>query len=149
MKSKLDELNGERRPTTRHSLVRCGLPLFLAMVWTGCIQGVKLAADINPVGAYTLASVDGNKVPCTLTHEGQTRTVKFGVFTINADGTCSSKISFSVPTGGDASREVKAAYTRKGATLTMKWEGAGMTTGTVNGDTFTMNNEGMVFSYHK
>jgi hypothetical protein len=31
----------------------------------------------------------------------------------------------------------------------MRWAGAGMTTGTLEGDTFTMNNEGMSFSYHK
>jgi hypothetical protein len=46
-------------------------------------------------------------------------------------------------------REVKATYTRQGSKLTMQWEGAGMTTGTVEGDMFTMNNEGMVFSYRK
>ena len=42
-----------------------------------------------------------------------------------------------------------ASYTRQGSKLTMKWEGAGMTTGTAEGDTFTMNNEGMVFAYRK
>ena len=31
----------------------------------------------------------------------------------------------------------------------MKWQGAGMTIGTVEGDTFTMDNEGMVFVYKK
>ena len=72
-----------------------------------------------------------------------------GVFTINADGTCSSKIVFSMPSGGDSTREVKASYTRQGSTLTMKWEGAGMTTGTVTNNTFTMDNEGMIFAYRR
>jgi len=31
----------------------------------------------------------------------------------------------------------------------MNWQGAGTTIGTVEGDTFTMNNEGMVFAYRK
>ena len=31
----------------------------------------------------------------------------------------------------------------------MKWEGAGTTTGTVEGYTFTINTEGMIFAYRK
>ena len=94
-------------------------------------------------------SVDGKQVPCALTHEGTTLTVKSGVFTISGDGTCSSKIIFSVPSNGDVNREVKATYTRQGAKLTMKWEGAGITMGTVEGNTFTMDNQGMTFTYQK
>jgi hypothetical protein len=149
MKTELNERNDKQHQATRHSPLLCWLPLFLVMVWTGCKQEAKVAADINPIGTYTLESVDGKKVPCSLTHEGRTLTVGSGVFTINADGTCSSKTSFSVPGGSDAGREVKATYTRQGPTLTMKWEGAGMTTCIVEGETFTMNNEGAVFTYRK
>jgi len=31
----------------------------------------------------------------------------------------------------------------------MQWKGAGITTGTIEGSTFTMNNEGMKFVYKK
>ena len=31
----------------------------------------------------------------------------------------------------------------------MQWQGAGVTIGTVEGDTFTMENEGQVFLYRK
>lgn len=31
----------------------------------------------------------------------------------------------------------------------MKWQGARITTGTLEGETFTMNNEGIVFACHK
>jgi hypothetical protein len=51
--------------------------------------------------------------------------------------------------GRDAAIEVKATYTRDGQKLTMQWQGAGRTIGSVEGDTFTMNNEGMVFAYRK
>jgi hypothetical protein len=125
------------------------LPLLAVMVWTGCNPKAKVAADINPVGSFALVSVDGNKVPSTVQHEGPPLTVKSGIFIISADGTCSSKVVFSPPSGGEVSREVKATYTRQGPTLTMKWEGAGTTTGTVDGDTFTMNNEGMIFTYQR
>ena len=133
----------------RHSLPLCLLALFLVMVWAGCKQEAKVAAEINPVGNYALVSVDGNKVPCTVAHEGHTLTVKSGTFIINADGTCSSKMALSLPSGDNSSRVVKATYTRQGSKLNMRWEGAGTTTGTVDGDTFTMNNEGMILAYRK
>ena len=117
------------------------------MVSTGCNPKAKTAADISPVGSFALVSVDGQPVPYTVQHEGVPLTIKAGAFIIKADGTCSSKVVFSPTSGGESSHEVKATYTRQGPTLTMKWEGAGTTTGTIEGDIFTMNNEGMVFTY--
>lgn len=149
MKTEFNKTNNERRQTTRPFLTVCGLTVSLALAWAGCKQEGKVAAEINPAGTYTLVSVDSKAVPCALTHDGQAMTVKSGSFVITAEGTCSSKVTFSTPSGSEATREVKATYTRDGVTLTMKWEGAGMTTGTVEGDTFTMNNEGMIFAYHK
>lgn len=69
--------------------------------------------------------------------------------TVHADGTCSSRITFAPGSGKAVDRQVNASYTREGSTLTMKWEGAGMTTGNVNGNSFTMNNEGNVLAYRK
>ena len=156
MKSKQNELNREQGRTTRHFLQLCLLPLFMVVVCAGCKQEAKVAADaktvaataadINPVGTYALVTVDGNKVPCTVQHEGHTMTIKSGGFIINADGTCSSKMSLA---GRDTAIEVKATYTREGPKLTMQWQGAGMTIGTVEGDKFTMDNEGMVLVYQK
>lgn len=125
-------------------------PVLAVALFMGCKAQEKAAADINPVGAYTLVSVNGNQVPCELDHEGHKLAIKSGAFNINADGTCLSKMVFAPPgSSKDATREVKATYTRHAATLTMKWEGAGTTTGTVAGDTFTMNNEGMVLAYRR
>lgn len=133
------------------------LSLLMAVAWVGCKPAGnaatdkpgKTAVDVNPAGTYALMSVDGKQVPCALEHEGHSLTVKSGSFVINADGTCSTKTVFSPPSGNDVTREVKATYTREGSKLTMQWQGAGMTTGTVQDDTFTMNNEGMVFAYRK
>jgi hypothetical protein len=116
---------------------------------TGCKNETSASTAINPAGIYTLVSVDGKSVPCNLTHEGVTMIVKSGTFTINADGTCRSLSIFAVPPHPDVHRDVKATYTQNGTELTMHWEGAGMTKGQINGNTFTMNNEGMVFSYRK
>ncbi len=104
-------------------------------------------ADI--AGVYTLVSVNGTAVPMTLDHEGAKLVIRSGAFTINADGTCVSKMVFVPPPGQEVTREVKATYTRQGNKLTMQWEGAGTTEGTVEGATFSMNNEGMVLAYRK
>jgi len=157
MKSKQNELNGEQRQATRHLLQLCWLPLFMVLICAGCKQDAKVAADSNPkaaadsnpVGTYALESVAGNKVPCTVQHEGHALGVQSGSFTIKADGTCSTKTVFVPPSGTEATREVSATYTKEGSRLTMQWQGAGTTTGTMEGSTFTMDNEGMLFVYRK
>ena len=104
-------------------------------------------ADIT--GVYTLVSVNGKPVPADLAHEGVALQVRAGTFTIRADGTCGTKTTFVPPGGTELVREVSATYTQSGARLAMQWQGAGKTVGTVEGQTFTMNNEGMLFVYRK
>ena len=116
------------------------------MACAGCKKEAKVAAENGPAGTYRLVSVDGKRLPSNVDHEGHAMTINSGAFVINADGTCSSKMFLA---GRDAAIEVKATYTREGPKLTMKWQGAGMTSGTVAGDTFTMNNEGMIFAYRR
>ncbi len=103
----------------------------------------------EPVGSYTLIRVNEQKVPCRIQHAGQFLTVESGMFVFEADAGCRSQIDFVGPSGGKVRRDVRATYRRRGATLTMKWKGAGKTTGTLHGDTFTMNNEGMKFFYRR
>lgn len=100
-------------------------------------------------GSYTLVSINGTTLPFTVTHEGPGIQVTSGTFTIRPDGTCASVVAFLMPSGQAQSREVSAAYTREGSRLTMQWQGAGETNGTIEGDTFTMENEGQLFLYRK
>lgn len=129
--------------------------VLLALGLTGCQEASPSARALNAGGAlsiagdYTLVSVDGKTVPCVVSHEGHDVTVKSGVFTINADGTCRSQSIFCVEHYKDVHRVVDATYTMSGTDLKMRWKGAGTTTGSVNGGNFTMNNEGMIFAYRK
>ncbi len=138
----------ERRHNVR-LLFPLGLMLLVAVFWTGCKQETKASAQPDITGNYTLTAVDGKQVPCTINHEGASPTIKSGLFVISPDGTCSSKIEFSMASGPVTTREVKATYVREGSKLTMKWESAGTTLGVVQGNTFTMTNEGMVLAYSK
>ena len=108
----------------------------------------KVPNKIDPTGVYALIAVDGAKLPATISH-GAKMKVYSGTFTINVDKTCSSEIIFGPPSGDKSTRLVKATYTQEGSILHMKWIGAGRTTGTIKGNIFTMNNEGMMFVYKK
>ena len=149
MKTKPNTSNHKPQPVTPRLLGLCLIITSLTLAWTGCKNKTDGNASLNPSGVYALVGVDGKSVPCDMAHEGTALTIKSGAFTITADGHCSSQITFSVPSRGDMSREVKATYTRQGSELTMQWEGAGTTLGSVNGSAFTMTNEGMVFAYRK
>jgi hypothetical protein len=160
MKTNQNDLKREETHFWLRALGSCGLAVCLVLVLaaTGCQpqgkgadagqteKATTASAEVSPVGTYNLVSVDGKKVPCTLEHGGHNMTINSGSFSINADGTCGSKMTLA---GREAAIERKATYTRKDSKLTMKWQGAGTTLGTVEGDTFTMNNEGMVLAYRK
>ena len=100
-------------------------------------------------GSYTLVSINGGTLPYTMTNEPPGVRITSGTFTIRQDGTCASLVAFVMPSGQAQSREVSATYTRDGSKLTMAWQGAGVTNGTVEGGTFTMVNEGQTFRYRK
>ena len=129
--------------------------VLLALGLTGCTDSAPTAGKVNAgasvsiAGDYTLVSVDGKAVPCAVSHEGRDVTVKSGLLTLNADGTCRSQIVFSVSQSKDVNRVVEATYTLVGTNLTMRWKDAGTTTGSIQGSDFTMNNEGMIFAYQK
>ena len=129
--------------------LKCCFAVAVVLFISACQRQQTTANTGDPAGVYNLVSVDGKTVPASVTHEGATLQVRSGAFTINADGTCSSKMIFVPPSGTEATQEVSATYTKDGSKLTMQWKGAGKTVGSIDGNTFTMENEGMVFVYRK
>ena len=123
--------------------------LAAGLVMSACTKQESALNDADFAGVYALISVNGNPMPANITHGGAALQVRSGTFTINADGTCSTKTVFIPPSGTEAAKEVSAAYTKDGSRLTMQWKGAGKTVGTIQGKTFTMDNEGAVFVYRK
>lgn len=125
------------------------LALLLLIALAGCAPRSRSDAPRGAVGDYTLISVDGENVPCSLKHEGATMLVQSGMFNIFSNDTCRSAINFSIPPHKMMTREVTADYVRQGNELTMQWKGAGMTKGKLMGNEFIMTNEGMIFRYRK
>lgn len=120
----------------------------IALLTGGCHpQGSTTAEGIG--GVFVLQAVDGVALPARLKHGGATLEVRSGSMTFEANGTCVSRTSFVPPSGVEVKREVTADYVQDGTRLRMTWHGAGRTSGSLDGDTFTMNNEGMVFTYHR
>jgi hypothetical protein len=111
------------------------------------------AAEANKkgdvTGVYKLVAVNDLKVPTKIAHAGAVLEVRSGSFTIQADGKCSSKMVFVPPNGKETTLVRPATYNQQGSKLTMQWQGAGRTTGTVEGNRFRMENEDMVLVYQK
>lgn len=128
------------------------IPAFLVgttTLFVGCSATVERSVDAAAVGTYALVSVDGASVPARVRHDGASLEVRSGNFTIGSDGTCSTTTVFVAPSGAVVTRTVDARYSCDGARLTMRWKGAGTTVGTIDGSTFTMDNEGMSFVYRR
>lgn len=100
-------------------------------------------------GVFVLQSVNGLELPAKVVHGKSEVEVRSGSLTFHEDGTCVSRTVFVPPSGMEVSREVMAEYSRDGADLRMTWRGAGKTVGTIDGTTFTMNNEGMIYAYRQ
>ncbi len=101
---------------------------------------------------YNLVSIDGLQLPCSPMHEGgRVPEIAGGSLTVRSNGTFSGTLRFSNPNivvpGGDGKNP--GTYTREGNTLIMEHPGAGYTQATIEGDTLTMYNEGMLFVYQR
>lgn len=147
--------------TLFHTPVRPGKtnPLGLAIrVACAVLTGLSLAAcqskgsdsrtDV-PEGVYALASVNGQPVPATISHDGASLQIRSGTCTFGPKQSCSTTTVFVPPSGPELSRTASATYSARGADLSLRWKGAGHTSGRVDGATFTLNNEGMVLVYRK
>jgi len=152
MKPDRNKMSSRSLGSNSKILAACFL-LIGGLFLVACQQKVENANVIYPAADYTgnykLVAVDGSKVPATVSHDGMEMLVRSGTFEINADGTCISKTIFSPQSGYEVSRVANATYTRNGSELKMRWEGAGMTKGTIEREVFTMDNHGMIFVYSR
>lgn len=115
----------------------------------GCQRPAPRTGNEDISATYRLTKVDGKEIPAAISHEGARLDIRAGEFVIRTNGTCTSDMTFVPPSGQEVRRKVDASYTRTDRQLRMKWRGAGTTLGSVEGDHFTMTNEGMVLVYRR
>ncbi|MBT5709128.1 MAG: hypothetical protein HOI66_22640 [Verrucomicrobia bacterium] len=118
----------------------------------GCLSACSHrnpSATFSPVGTYQLVEVNGQAIPTTVHHGGIEIRVVSGQLVLTEAGDGLSETVFGPPAGAKVHRRVEASYTQSGNELLLRWKGAGMTKGTLGNEAFTMNNEGMIFSYRK
>jgi hypothetical protein len=110
---------------------------------------VRTATTPDHTGTYSLVTINGNALPFTPPHEGGAPEIRSSTFTLIADGTFSLTMTYGMPSGEVISRDFSGTYTRGGSVFSFQWTGAGSTTATLEGNTLTMNNEGVLYGYRK
>ena len=103
----------------------------------------------DDTGTYTLATVNGNKVPYTPVPEGSAQQVESGTFTLNTDGTVTHATNFGRIDGEVLAPVSHGTYTLDGSRLSFQWKSGDATTATLEGNTLTLNWEGEIFVYRK
>lgn len=121
----------------------------LALALPGCRQGESPAKTSDHVGTYTLATINGNRLPFTPPNEGGAPQIESGAIALLADGSFSSTMTYRMPDGKVGNRGSSGSYTRQGSSFKLEWKGAGVTLGTLEGNTFTIDDDGLKCAYRK
>jgi hypothetical protein len=123
--------------------------LILALSCLSACSHRKQSATFSPVGTFQLVEVNGQAVPANVVHGGIDIRVVSGLLVLTEEGGGTSDTVFGPPKGEDVHRRVEVSYTQSGNELSLRWKGAGTTKGTLGDESFTMDNEGMIFGYRK
>lgn len=113
--------------------------------------GEFTAQSVNSTisGYYQLVSINDQAVPGVVNHRFTQLRIYGGDFTIRSDGSCSTGLDFSPPAGGRELRVSHCEYQQEGSSLSMRWLGAGQTTGELFSSTFTMDNQAMEYVFQR
>jgi len=115
------------------------------LVLVSCSSG-----QANVSGEYTLVSIDSNPIPYAPTHEGQQGPqVLGGSMVLNEDGTFSMTMDYAGAPGNTISRDFSGTYEQSRDAFVFTWEGAGKTPVTIEAETLTLDNEGILFVFEK
>jgi len=109
-------------------------------------------------GTYALVSIDGHQLPYMPTPPGRpadappTPVVVGSTLTIKGDSTFQQIMNFRITWEGTerfGDRNFSGTYLQEGSGYVFQWTNAGQTRVTLRGDTLVLNNEGMLFTYHR
>ncbi len=109
-------------------------------------------------GTYSLVSIDGHPLPYAPVHPATPAdappppVVVGSIFTISADSTFTLSMSYRTTRQGTEQvfdRTFTGTYVLEGSGYRFTWVNAGQTPVRLRGDTLVLNNEGMLFAYHR
>lgn len=109
-------------------------------------------------GTYSLVSIDGHPLPYAPVHPATPAgappppVVAGSILTISADSTFTLSMSYRMTRQGAEQvfdRTFTGTYVWEGSGYRFMWVNAGQTPVTLRGDTLVLNNEGMLFAYHR
>ena len=128
---------------------RLAVALMIAAV-CGCGKGTTEPTTGGEIGTYVLVSLNGRAVPTSIS-EGSTQIeVISGTLTLGAGGTVQAGTTFRPsPEAAPVTNEVSGTYSMQGNTLTFSYTNGGRNTGTLNGNTLQMLNEGVVWLFQR
>jgi hypothetical protein len=102
------------------------------------------------VGTYALVSLNGGAVPTSISEGGTQVEVISGILTLSAGGTVRISTTFRISPGAEpVTNVVNGTYSMQEKTLSFSYNNGGRNTGTLNGDTLQMLNEGVVWLYQR
>lgn len=129
-----------------------------ALALTACVHRTPpvtttARASAEFAGTYALVAIDGHVIPYVPQHEGTAGPeVISSTLTMRTDGSFSALMTYRVVQSGSprtVDRAFSGMYIPEGEDCVMTWDNAGQTPGSLRGDTFTMRNEGMAFTYRR
>lgn len=132
---------------TAITLLRLDVLLFAGMFLSACHANADDVNGSDIPGYYVLATVIGEKLPTTVSRGDEKLRVRRGHFIIKADGGCNNRVVFARLSGDDFTRSVNGSCTRNGSELNIQWYDAGQTEATIEGDSFKINDQGVMYVY--
>ena len=104
----------------------------------------------SEAGVYTLVSLNGQALPTSVAEGGRQIEVVSGTLTLGSDHTVRVSTSYRLsPGAAPATNEVSGTYSIQGDALTFSYSNGGRNSGTLDGDTLRVTNEGVVWTYRR
>lgn len=119
---------------------------------------VAAVAPDTPAGSWDLVSIDGAKLPAVPVDRDRppgappAPEIVAGRLVLAADGTFTQRLEIRFEREGaqqTMSRDFTGTWRREGAGYVLEWPGAGRTPATLEGDSFTYDNAGMLLRFQR
>jgi hypothetical protein len=121
----------------------------LVLLPCGCRKNASAGKSSDYIGTYTLDTINGRKLPFNPLPRIATTEFSSGAITLQADGSFVATISHRTSDGKVSKRDASGSYTKAGSSFRLEYKGRGTATATLEGNTFTVNDEDMKLVYRK